>query len=67
VINSNSDAAFTQIVAANKLINDLEIKTPLLLNTYLANLNNVLQGTPQTSFSSQIIAETEAGYFDIIN
>jgi hypothetical protein len=33
----------------------MEMKAPLLLNTYLANLNNVLRGKPLTSFSSQLI------------
>lgn len=67
VLNSNSEASFAQTVTAYKLINDLEIKTPLLINTYLANLNNVLAGNAQTNFSSHIIAETETGYFDIVN
>lgn len=36
------------------------------MNTYVANLNNILQGSPFENFSSRIINETESGYFDII-
>lgn len=65
-LSVRSESSFAQAVVANKLINDMLIKTPLLLNTYLANLNNALANTPQRAFSSALLAEAETGYFSVI-
>lgn len=66
VLTGRSDNSFAQVVVANRLINDMLIKTPLLLNTYLANLNNALAGAPQRTFSPALIAQTETGYYSVV-
>lgn len=66
VLSSRSDSSFAQAVVANKLINDMLIKTPLLLNTYLANLNNALSNAPQRNFSASLLAEAETGYYSVV-
>lgn len=43
--------------------NDLEIKTPLLVNVYMSNLNRALEGTSLWNFTAETINETEKGYF----
>lgn len=66
-LTSTANNAFAEVVAAYKLVNDLEVKTPLLLNTYLANLNNALRNTSQTNFSALIMSQTESGYFELVS
>lgn len=58
---------FTGVVSANRLINELEIKTPLLINVYLSNINRALSNEPLWTFSNATLAETDSGYFDLVN
>jgi hypothetical protein len=66
-ISQNCSDYFTGVVSANRLINELEIKTPLLVNVYLSNINRALSNEPLWTFSNDTVAETDSGYFDLVN
>lgn len=52
----NSNTFFLNAISSHKLVNDLEIKPPLLINVYLSNLNRVMENTTQSSYTASTIA-----------
>lgn len=57
-IFTKTNTFFLNSLSSHKISNDLEIKTPLLVNVYMSNLNRALEGARLWNFTASTIDET---------